>query len=72
MSDRQTVLLESLDRVVHTPRDDQIWVAAADVQVAGQVRCAVCRPRMGVWVGRRGSVHLCSHDVGGWILLSLL
>lgn len=69
---RQAVLLERLDRVVHASSDDQVRIAAADVQVPGQVWGAVGGSGVGVWVRRGWPVHLGSHDVGGWILLSLL
>ena len=61
---RQTVLLEGLHRVVHAARGDEVRVAAADVQVAGQVRRAVGGTR----VGRRGT------GGGGrytWVLMML-
>lgn len=72
VGDGQAVLLERLDRVVHPPGDDQVRVAAGDVRVARQVRRAVGGPRVGVGVRRGWPVHVCSHDVRGWVLLGLL
>lgn len=72
MCDRQAVLLEGLDRVMDSPRDYQVWVAAADVEVTRQVGGAVSRTRVSVWVRWRRSVDLRSHDVGGRIFLRLL
>lgn len=48
---------------------DEIRIAAADVEVAGQVWGAVGRS----WVRiRRGwAVHLGSHNVWSWVVLSL-
>lgn len=72
MRNGQAVLLESLDRVVDSSRDDQVWIAAADVEVTRQVRCAVSGTRMCIRVRWRRSVDLSPHDVGGWVLLRLL
>lgn len=67
----QAVLLEGLHRVMDAARD-QIRVAAADVEMAGQVRGAVGGSRVRVGIRRRRPINLIPDDVGRRIFLRLL
>lgn len=57
--------------MVHAARDE-IRVAAADVEVTGQIRRAVGGSRMRVGIRRWRPVHLIPYDVGRRVLLRLL